>query len=279
MFGSNEARPRTDGVRLQLAQKGREHEESQEEQRTRAEELRQQQAGLKNVAGGRSGMSKERAGARAAQLQAKERTGLLERPPASSSGGGGAGMRERKLEIAREDIVAQPVAPASYARYVQIYKTAAKRYGFAKNCYVLAAVGKVESNHRKNMGPSGAGAMGPMQFLPSTWKEYGVDGDAVPATAAYLKDGGEPRTGMRRSTPTTGRGSTFRRFCGQQRLTGGRLGMTRWSLRVGLISTPVLQIRAKNALRSRPQISGGAAWRLREPICSVNFSKETRTTR
>ena len=103
MFGSNEARPRTDEVRLQLAQKGREHEGSQEEQRARAEELRQQQAGLKNMAGGRSGMSKERAGARAAQLQAKERTGLLERPPASSSGGGRAGMRERELGIARED--------------------------------------------------------------------------------------------------------------------------------------------------------------------------------
>ena len=110
-------------------------------------------------------MSKERAGAWAAQLQAKERTGLLERPPASSSGGGGAGMRERELEIAREDIVAQPVAPTSYARYVQIYKTAAQRYGFAKDWYVLAAVGKVESNHRKNMDPSGAGAMGPMQFF------------------------------------------------------------------------------------------------------------------
>ena len=63
---------------------------------------------------------------------------------------------------------------------------------------VLAAIGQVESGHGRNNGPSSAGALGPMQFLPSTWAAYGVDGDgdgradinspydAIPAAAGYL---------------------------------------------------------------------------------------------
>ncbi|HEU5034582.1 MAG TPA: lytic transglycosylase domain-containing protein [Mycobacteriales bacterium] len=42
---------------------------------------------------------------------------------------------------------------------------------------VLAAIGQVESGHGRNPSTSYAGAMGPMQFLPSTFQSYGVDGD------------------------------------------------------------------------------------------------------
>jgi membrane-bound lytic murein transglycosylase B len=63
---------------------------------------------------------------------------------------------------------------------------------------LLAAVGQVESGHGRNNGPSSAGAVGPMQFMPATFAIYGVDGngdgvrdpwefhDAIFAAARYL---------------------------------------------------------------------------------------------
>lgn len=63
---------------------------------------------------------------------------------------------------------------------------------------VLAAIGSIESGHGRNNGPSSAGALGPMQFMPRTWEAYGVDGggdgvaniwdpaDAIFGAAGYL---------------------------------------------------------------------------------------------
>ena len=42
---------------------------------------------------------------------------------------------------------------------------------------VLMAISQVESNHGRDPGVSEAGARGPMQFLPGTWRAYAVDGD------------------------------------------------------------------------------------------------------
>ena len=67
---------------------------------------------------------------------------------------------------------------------------------------VLAAINKVESNFGRNMGPSSAGAIGWMQFMPSTWQRWGMDAngdgvadpwnpdDAIFAAARYLAAAG-----------------------------------------------------------------------------------------
>lgn len=69
---------------------------------------------------------------------------------------------------------------------------------------VLAAINKVESDFGSDTGPSPAGAVGPMQFMPSTWREYGLDADgdgvadpwdpfdAICAAARYLRTAGAP---------------------------------------------------------------------------------------
>src|SRR5262249_62206608 len=57
----------------------------------------------------------------------------------------------------------------------QLWERAGAAYGIPWN--VLAAINKVESNFGQNMGPSSAGAIGWMQFMPSTWLRWGVDAD------------------------------------------------------------------------------------------------------
>ena len=105
--------------------------------------------------------------------------------------------------------VLRPVA-ISYRRpatYRALYMLSAQ-YCPGLSWKVLAAIGQVESGHGRNVGPSSAGALGPMQFLPTTWAYAGVDGDgdgradimsaydAVPAAALYLCRDGAGRGGQ-----------------------------------------------------------------------------------
>jgi transglycosylase-like protein with SLT domain len=56
-----------------------------------------------------------------------------------------------------------------------IWERAGATYGIPWQ--VLAAINKIESNFGQNMGPSSAGAIGWMQFMPSTWLRWGTDAD------------------------------------------------------------------------------------------------------
>ena len=101
---------------------------------------------------------------------------------------------------------------------------AAARFGL--DWPVLAAIGRVETNHGRNANgcaPNSAGARGPMQFLPATFahaaKLAGIakpdicdPADAIPAAAAYLVSNGAPGTGGAPSTATT-RPTGTRRWC------------------------------------------------------------------
>jgi len=83
--------------------------------------------------------------------------------------------------------------------WLALYRDSAAEYCLGLSWTVLAAIGEIESGDGANDGPSTAGALGPMQFMPATWAGWATDGfgaagppdvmnplDAVPSAARLL---------------------------------------------------------------------------------------------
>ena len=81
-----------------------------------------------------------------------------------------------------------------------IYQAAGIDYGIRWE--ILAAINEIETDYGRNLNVSSAGALGWMQFMPSTWQSYGTDAnkdgrkdpynpvDAIFAAARYLDAAG-----------------------------------------------------------------------------------------
>jgi hypothetical protein len=116
-----------------------------------------------------------------------------------------------RIEVLRsQQLPVVSVAPGSRPTdYLGLFKASAAEYCPGLSWTVLAAIGQIESADGTNVGPSTAGAMGPMQFLPSTWAAWGIDGfgdtgtpnilnpyDAVPSAARLLCSDGAAAGGQ-----------------------------------------------------------------------------------
>jgi murein DD-endopeptidase MepM/ murein hydrolase activator NlpD len=83
---------------------------------------------------------------------------------------------------------------------LSIYQAAGIEYGVPWQ--VLAAINEIETDYGRNLNVSSAGALGWMQFMPPSWKAYGVDAngdgvkdpynpvDAIFAAGRYLRAAG-----------------------------------------------------------------------------------------
>jgi soluble lytic murein transglycosylase-like protein len=97
------------------------------------------------------------------------------------------GARHRHLKVG---------APPPLSDLVSFYREANQRYDVGWN--YLAAIHLVETKFSRVKSDSVAGAKGPMQFIPSTWRIYGNGGDihdphdAILAAANLLHHNGAP---------------------------------------------------------------------------------------
>ncbi|HVM20424.1 MAG TPA: transglycosylase SLT domain-containing protein [Egibacteraceae bacterium] len=88
------------------------------------------------------------------------------------------------------------VTPAPRRELMRYYRKAQERFGVRWE--YLAAIHLVETRMGRIDGVSSAGARGPMQFIPATWKLYGRgdiedNHDAIMAAGRYLRARGAPR--------------------------------------------------------------------------------------
>ncbi len=91
-------------------------------------------------------------------------------------------MKKPKKDSA--EAIPPPIAPiacgpiAVPVLLIPIYQQASNQYDLGPaGPSILAAINEIETGFGQNLGPSSAGALGWMQFMPSTWAAYGVDAD------------------------------------------------------------------------------------------------------
>jgi hypothetical protein len=119
------------------------------------------------------------------------------------------------LATASHRPVATIIPAGAPTNYLNLFKASAAKYCPGMSWTVLAAIGQIESGDGANNGPSSAGALGPMQFMPGTWAEWGINGfgppgppdimnplDAIPSAARMLCAAGA-------GNPATLRGAIF----------------------------------------------------------------------
>jgi len=98
-----------------------------------------------------------------------------------------AGIDEFNLVRIHPRALGQAAPSSTLAGY---YKASASHYQI--DWTFLASINFIESDFGRVNGPSTAGALGPMQFMPGTWDAYGAGGDvnspkdAIDAAARYL---------------------------------------------------------------------------------------------
>jgi hypothetical protein len=144
-------------------------------------------------------------------------------PPPSGGVGAGSGSAEtNEAESAEGTPEAAPApAPGTFSIpslpesscavsgvppvLIPIYQRASDEYALGpQGPAILAGINAIETAFGSNLGPSYAGAVGWMQFMPETWAMYGVDAngdgvkdpnnpeDAIFAAARYLSAAGMP---------------------------------------------------------------------------------------
>jgi len=124
-----------------------------------------------------------------------------EAPTVATSGGSGFADLAAGAAVTADEALAQFAIPPFL---VPIYVAAGRAYGVPWN--VLASINQIETDFgRIRTQVSSAGALGWMQFMPGTWRRYGVDAsgdgvadpynpvDAIYAAARYLRASGAPR--------------------------------------------------------------------------------------
>ena len=131
--------------------------------------------------------------------------------PSSGSSSAGAQPSQPAMEFSTGGAPVQAggdQSPGSTPALRTLWMGAGAMYGIPWP--VLAAINKIESNFGRNMGPSSAGAIGWMQFMPSTWARWGTDADgdgtanpwnaadAIYSAARYLEAAGG-RTDLHRA--------------------------------------------------------------------------------